>query len=127
MLWGFFIAVLFSLVFATNGTAILNLLTNKKEVIELAKEFLPWLIIAPLVNAFAFIWDGIYIGTTASKAMRNTMIFSTLFVFLPLFFWAKASFQNHGIWFAFTAFMLSRGLLQTLYAPKVIFNRLPSS
>ena len=45
-----------------------------------------WVVLLPLTGIAAFIWDGIYVGVTASKAMRNTMILSTVFIFLPAFY-----------------------------------------
>ena len=124
MIWGIGVAVVISLLFWLFGDWILALLTDKKEVIEAALPYLPWLIAAPLVNAVAFIWDGIYVGTTSSIAMRNAMLFSAFLIFLPSFFIAKPLYFNHGVWLAFTLFMLSRGLLLTLLARKHIYARL---
>lgn len=121
--WGLILASFISLVFWLGGEAILNVLTDKKEVIDVALNYLPWLIIAPLINAFAFIWDGIYIGCTASKEMRNTLLISTFIVFLPAYYLLKEMWANHGIWLALTLFMLSRGFIQSLLARKAIFKK----
>ena len=69
-----------------------------------------WVILAPLVNAFCFIWDGIYIGATASKAMRETTLVATFEVFLPTYYITLAWGQNHSLWLAFTFFMIARGI-----------------
>lgn len=106
------------------GRNILELLTDKQDIIELAIIYLPWLILAPIVNALAFIWDGIYIGCTATNAMKWTLLISTLFVFLPSFFLLKQIFGNHGIWLSMTLFMISRGVFLTLMVNKTIYNRL---
>tara|TARA_B100001109_G_scaffold174388_1_gene142545 strand:+ start:7732 stop:9036 length:1305 start_codon:yes stop_codon:yes gene_type:complete len=124
--WGIGVAFLFSVVFYYLGEEVLYLLTDKSEIIQVAMEYLPWLIIAPLINSFAFIWDGIYIGATASKAMRNLMIISSLIFFLPTFYFARPLFENHGLWLALSVFMLSRGILQTIYYNKTIASRLPT-
>ncbi len=124
MLWGIGIALLISIVFWFSGEAILALLTDKRAVIKAALPYFPWLIAAPLVNALAFIWDGIYVGTTASVAMRNAMILATLLIFLPSFYLAKPFLFNHGVWLAFTLFMLSRGVILTLMAKRHIYARL---
>lgn len=124
MLWGISIALFLALQFSFFGKSLLSMLTNKEQIILAAMNYLPWLIAAPIVNAFAFIWDGIYVGTTSSKAMRNTMLISTFAVFLPLFYLARTYLGNHGMWLAFTLFMFARGLLQTILANQYIFNRL---
>jgi len=122
--WGIGISIIIAIVFLSQGKAILQLLTDKEFIIDAALPYLPWLALAPLINGIAFIWDGIYIGTTAVKAMRDTLILSTILVFLPSYFLFKDIFGNHGIWLSITLFMLSRGLIQTFLAQKVIFNRI---
>ncbi|WP_299463136.1 MATE family efflux transporter [uncultured Microscilla sp.] len=108
--WGIGLAGLFSFTYWLAGEAVLGIMTDKTQVIVLASEFMPWVVLAPLVNAFCFIWDGIYIGATASKAMRNTTIIATFAVFLPAYFSTQHWWQNHGLWFAFTLFMATRGI-----------------
>lgn len=122
--WGLASALVFSLLFAIFGKAILNLLTNKAQVVEVAMEFIPWLILAPLINAFAFIWDGIFIATTASKAMRNSMLISVFVVFLPAYYLLEPQFKNHGLWLSLCLFMLARGIIQTYYYRGIILPRL---
>lgn len=112
-LWGLMSALVFSIVFILFGKNILGILTDKQMIIDFAIDYLPWLIIAPLVNSIAFVWDGIYIGATASKLMRNSMIFSGL-IFFVLFYFLDGSFGNHGIWLSLTLFMLCRGIIQTI-------------
>jgi MATE family multidrug resistance protein len=87
----------------------------------LANEFKWWIILLPLVSGAAFIWDGVYIGVTASKAMRNTMIISSLLVFLPSYYLTVNSLGSHSLWFSLTLFMLSRGLLLWFLAPKTVY------
>lgn len=120
---GFLFALFISAVFFVFGEEILTVLTNKVNVIQAALPYLKWLILLPLLSSFAFIWDGVYIGTTASKAMRNTLIIATFFIFLPLFFLLKEFFGNHGMWIAFLIFLLARGVIQTILAPKAILSR----
>ena len=123
-LWGVIIAIVLAVVFLLVGEEILTVLTDKKDVIQAALPYLPWLILAPMVNTFAFIWDGIYIGTTSSGSMRNTMLFSTLVIFLPAYFYFFPIYNNHGLWLALTLFMLSRGILLTVLYPKKVLARI---
>nr|WP_321453231.1 MATE family efflux transporter [uncultured Carboxylicivirga sp.] len=117
-LWGGGFAVLFVIVFAVGGKSILLLFTNQVEVIELAVTYLPWLIILPLTGFSSFIWDGIYIGATASRLMRNTMLMATV-VFFVLFMALRSSLGNHALWLAMNCFMLGRGVFQTLLHKKL--------
>ncbi|MCU4166400.1 MATE family efflux transporter [Carboxylicivirga caseinilyticus] len=118
-LWGGSFAILFLLLFAFGGKSILLLFTNQNEVIEVAVRYLPWLIVLPLTGFSSFIWDGIYIGATASRLMRNTMLMATL-VFFAIFLLLRSNLGNHALWLAMNSFMLGRGLFQTL-----LFRRLP--
>lgn len=123
--WGMGSALFFCLLFYLFGRNILSFFTQNEEIIEVAMNYLPWLIVAPLFNALAFIWDGIFIGATASTWMRNSMLLATFLVFLPSFYLLESLFENHGIWLALSLFMLARGIIQTLVYPKVILKAFP--
>ena len=89
-------------------------------LVEQAKPYLIWIIIAPVVNVAAYIWDGIYLGATASKAMRNAMILSTLLFLSAVYL--LIPFGNHGLWGALTLLLVARGVSLTVLAPKYLFN-----
>jgi len=124
--WGFGISIMLVLLFYFFGKEILQILTDNQEVINAAIPFMGWLIIAPIIHAVPFIWDGIYIGITASKAMRNTMLLSTFIFFLPTYYLLHGTIGNHALWLALTLLMLARGISQTVLARYVVFNRLKS-
>ena len=107
--WSTLVAVGFTAIFWGFGSGLMKIFTSIPEVLELADEYFIWIIIAPLLNSFAYIWDGIYVGKTATVAMRNAMIFS-LTLYLLVFYFVKMPWQSHGLWFAFSLFMLSRSL-----------------
>ncbi len=123
-LWGIGISIVLALFFYLFGRNILQLLTDNQEVINSAIPFLGWLIIAPVIHAVPFIWDGIFIGITASKAMRNTMLLSTFLFYLPTYYIFHNIMGNHALWLALTILMLARGISQTMLAKHVVFNRL---
>ena len=75
-----------------------------------------------MITFAAFLWDGIYIGATASRAIRKTMLISALGVFLPASLILMPLFGNHGLWIAFLMFMVARGLSMTLMAKKAVFS-----
>lgn len=121
--WGAVIVVPFAIAYFLFSQQILALITNNKEVLETAKQYLVWVKWIPVITFAAYIWDGIYIGAAASRAMRNTMVVSTLVVFLPIYLLFKESIGNHALWLALLMFMVSRGVLLTWLAPKIIFQK----
>ena len=123
-LWGGVIALFFTLLYLLAGPLIFRGLTNNPEVISNARPYFPWVIAVPLVSFAAFIWDGIYIGATAGKEMRNAMLISTLLIFFPVYFLAGRFMGNHGLWLAFILFMLARGLTMQAYSRKAVFSRI---
>jgi len=120
--WGMGLAFAVSLIYGFFGPQMLHMFTDKASIYRAALPFLPWLVIAPLLNTPGFIWDGVYIGATQSKPMRNTLLVATFLVFLPVYFIARLKLDNHGLWLAFSAFMVTRGLMLGLYARSSVFN-----
>jgi len=72
--WGFGLAGAFMLLYGMGGTPLLRLMTSDTTVVEAGRAFLPWLLLMPLIGCPAFTWDGIYIGATASKDLRNSVL-----------------------------------------------------
>lgn len=107
--WSLIFAVLFCIAYAVAGQLIIALLTSIDNLRISAREFLPWLIISPLISVWSFLYDGVYVGATRTREMMVIMVGSTVLVFLPIWF-ATSSLGNHGLWLAFTAFMLARGI-----------------
>ncbi len=122
--WGVLLGGVFSITYFSFDRFILSLYTDQTAVINLALAFMGWTVAAPLINSFCYIWDGIYIGATASRAMRDSMIVATLLFFLPVYYWAHGQWGNHGIWLAMVLFMAVRGISLTLMAKKHIFKRI---
>ena len=112
---------IFSVIFGLFGEALLRLFTDQQRVIDQAGSYLIWLALAPIVNVPAYIWDGVFLGVTASKAMRNAMIVSTFVIFLPMYYLLRP-LGNHGLWMALTVYAAARGLSLTVLAPKHIFR-----
>lgn len=120
--WGWGASVLFGLAFIVGLKPFLWIMTDNATLINIAYEYRYWIIMLPIVSGAAFIWDGIYIGVTASKAMRNTMIVASLFIFLPSYYITIHSFGNHALWFSLLLFMISRGILMWIMAKKSVFQ-----
>lgn len=77
-IWSMAIAVIFMGIYHFAGVPMLRVMTSDAAVIEQAKVFLPWLLLMPVVGCAAFTWDGIYIGATASKEIRNAMLWAVV-------------------------------------------------
>lgn len=120
--WGVGLGLVFAVVYALLDQSILRIFTDQKNVIKAASEFMVWVMIAPLTNSFCFIWDGIFIGATATKPMRNSMLFCTFLIFLPTYLLFREPLGNHSLWLALTVFMIMRGLTLTLYARHHIYR-----
>ena len=125
-LWGIYISVPFSLSYLIAGKNLLYLLTDQPDIIEKASGYLFWIAMVPLVTFAAFIWDGVYIGATATAAMRNAMIVSTLLVFLPAYYLLIGPLGNHGLWLAMMLFMAARGVMLTVFYRRAIVRKVKS-
>jgi MATE family multidrug resistance protein len=91
------------------GPAIIRMLTSLPDIRATALEYLPWVIVLPLISVWSFFYDGVYVGATLSREMRVIMTAAAFLVFLPVWFITQ-ELGNHGLWLAFTAFMILRGL-----------------
>lgn len=121
--WGAGLAAIFVIIYIPGVKLILKLLTTQAAVLANAQPYLIWVILVPVASFSSFIWDGIYIGATASRAMRNTLVGSTFLVFAPMYFFLEPSLGNHALWLAMILFMFSRGVFQTiLYKTAILKN-----
>ena len=79
--WSMGIAVIFMGIYHFAGVPMLEMMTSDMTVVTAARDFLPWLLLMPVIGCAAFTWDGIYIGATASKAIRNSMLWAVVAFF----------------------------------------------
>ena len=113
MIWGFAFAVLFSLTYGLFAEDIFKLFMESDNgvITKTAEEYFIWMTLMPLVGFASYIWDGIFVGLTASVSMRNSM-FAAFLVYLLSYFALPASLENHRIWIAFFIFLIARGVFQ---------------
>ena len=76
--WSIGVGVLFMLIYAVAGDESIAVMTNDVPVLEAAQKYMGWLIAMPIVSAIAFMWDGVYVGATAGKPIRNAMIWAAV-------------------------------------------------
>jgi multidrug resistance protein, MATE family len=120
--WGASLSLPFMLLYALSPELLIGLLTNDQMIIYQSRPYHIWMLLIPLTTFGAFIWDGIFVGATASKAMRNAMLISVVFIFVPAYFYFTGLYQNHGLWLAFHLFMLGRAISMSMMAKKAIFG-----
>ena len=118
IIWGFGFALAVAACFLLFGPALIDIMTASADVRRVARDYLPFVIFAPLLGVFAFGYDGIYIGATWARDMRNLML-ASLLIFLAAWF-ALRSFGNAGLWGAFLAHYAARGGLQALRYPALL-------
>ena len=114
----FVFGLLISLIFATLGEYMIEGLTTIPSVQNAGKEYLGWLVVMPLVSVLAFQFDGIFIGTTHLREMRNNMLISVLVYFGCLAI--TLDMQNHGLWLSMSVFMAVRGITLSMDYPKIV-------
>ena len=86
-------------------------------------EYLPWLIALPMVSVWSFLYDGVFVGATRARDMRDIMLGSALLVFLPAWYLLQG-LGNHGLWLAFTLFMAARGVGMHFYYRRRVLPQL---
>jgi MATE family multidrug resistance protein len=124
--FGFVFAVAVMAAFALFGSALIDVMSASQDVRHMARDFLIFVIISPLPAVFAFAFDGVYIGATWARDMRNLMLASLAIFFLAWL--ALRSFGNAGLWGALLAFYAARGTLEALRYPallRVSFGKSP--
>lgn len=107
--WGGIVCAVLAVSFAVFGSAIIDIMTTAPEVRAAARVYLPYMAAAPIVGVAAWMLDGIFIGATRTKDMRNMMMVSAVIYFitvLPL----MAAFQNHGLWIGLLLNFVVRGV-----------------
>ena len=98
-------------IFLVATRPLLGLLTSHEDVVAVCVSYAPWLIPTLLFGSLAFIYDGVFLGLTRGRTLRNAMIFCTLAVFLPLAWIGVRLENNHVLWAAMALFMLARAAL----------------
>ena len=117
--WSGGVMLLFTTIYFFLANGILHILTDDEAVITAAQPFLPWTLAIPLAGFATFMWDGIFIGATATRQMLYTLAIAAA-AFFALWFWPMALPTNHHLWLAFVTYLAVRSVVQTAMAPKVL-------
>ena len=132
LLWGLILTVFFTLLYALFSRQFLHIFTSDELLITAAKDYLIWVLAIPVCGFAAFLFDGIFIGATASRTMRNAMFVATAAFFL-LYFGLKALTTLHAplstymwnniLWLSFMIYLSLRGLLQGIRVRKDVYSQ----
>jgi MATE family multidrug resistance protein len=107
--WSLVIACFITALFLIGETALQNLFTDITAVKNVVGQYYIWLVMLPLVSVWSYLLDGIFVGAGKSKAMRDSMLLASIFVYAPVWYFSQ-QFGNHGLWLAFVAWNLARSV-----------------
>lgn len=111
--WGALMTILFTAIYVIGGTPFLSILTDEPQVVEASKAYVWWAYLIPAAGVAAFIWDGLFIGTTQTRGMLVSSAVAALVFFVT----ATVTMNimgNHGLWLSMILYLLTRGIIQTL-------------
>ncbi|WP_283391770.1 MATE family efflux transporter [Millionella massiliensis] len=109
--WGVVVMLFFTLLYAVAGEQILRIFTSSEAILDAARDYAVWAVLVPVCSFLAFILDGIVVGITATWIMRNAMFCATI-VFFAVYAVLMPLLGNAGLWIAFLAYLLMRGVVQ---------------
>ena len=116
--------LIISIIYFLINNFIINLMSNIEEIRNLSSSYAVWLIIMPLISSFCFQFDGIFIGVSQTKELRNAMIFS-VFSYLVISIFLTGLMGNTGVWISLCIFMILRALSLYYYMDRIYlkFNK----
>ena len=130
--WGLALTVVFTGIYAAFGNQFLHIFTDQQDVIAATADYMVWVLVIPICGFAAFLFDGIFIGATATRTMRNAMFVATATFFL-IYYGLKSlaahnaplssQMWNNILWLAFMSFLILRGLLQGVRVRKDIYSQ----
>ncbi|MCR4827938.1 MAG: MATE family efflux transporter [Bacteroidales bacterium] len=132
LMWGLGLTVFFTLVYAQWNEQILRIFSKEAAVIEGAQPYLFWVLIVPVCGFAAFLFDGIFVGATASRTMRNSMLIATA-AFFAMYYGLRVALTahdassamalNNALWTAFMVYLAARGIGQAVMLKKSVYGR----
>ncbi len=124
--WSMAIGLVSTVAYFFADEPLFRFMTNNEEVISAAGPFFPWLLIMPVISCIAFTWDGIFIGATASAALRDTMILSAISFFVCYYLF-EGLFGIQALWIGYAMHLVVRSVVTTLLAKKEVIAKAVTS
>jgi MATE family multidrug resistance protein len=110
LVWSSIFAIAYALFFYFLDSLIINMLTHHDEVIRMMADYAFIVVLIPLISHWCYLFDGVFVGLSLGKPMRDSMFISTVFGFLPTW-WLLQDSGNMSLWFAMLTFLGFRGFL----------------
>lgn len=117
--WGFGLSLVFTILYSVGGKEFLGLLTNDASVINASDSYFYWALIIPLAGFSAFLWDGVFIGATATRQMLYSMLIASA-SFFGIYYAFHSLLGNHALWLAFLVYLSLRGIVQTFLGRQIM-------
>ena len=118
-IWGIGLALASTLIYGIGGETFLGLITNEQSVIASSSIYFYWVLAIPLAGFAAFLYDGIFIGATATNLMLRAMAIASA-TFFGIYFGCREALGNHALWLAFITYLLLRGIIQGFLGRKIL-------
>ena len=112
--WALAMTIAYTLLYIIGGMSIVRILTDEPHVIETAAGYISWAWLIPAAGAAAFIWDGLFIGFTATRGMLVSSVIAAL-IFFSTYLLTVSLMGNHGLWLAQILYLSTRGIIQTIW------------
>ena len=122
--WMMIVTATYSFIYVAGGMQIVGLLTNEPVVVDTARSYIGWAWFIPVAGCVAFIWDGVFIGITATRGMLLSSILAAA-VFFGVYGVTKGFMGNHGLWLAQVLSLAVRGVVQTIWYKQKITLAIP--
>lgn len=119
IIWGIIISTLFTFIYMLFLTPIISIFTNVQSIISLADNYRWWVVAIPFAGFLAFVLDGVLIGITQTKIMRNS-IFLAAVIFYMIYYTLTPVIGNNALWLAFIMYLVGRGWIQYYFYKKVV-------
>lgn len=114
LVWSSIFAIIYSLIFYFLDSPIINLLTHHQSIVVLMKDYATIVVLIPLLSHWCYLFDGVFVGLSLGKPMRDSIFWSVVLGFLPTWwFWQESG--NIALWFAMLVFLSLRGLFLGTY------------
>ena len=111
--WGAMMTTLFTCIYIIGGMPFLRLLTNEPQVVEASQAYVWWAYLIPAAGVAAFIWDGLFVGTTQTRGMLISSAVAAILFFVTATI-TMNRMGNHGLWLSMILYLLTRGIVQTI-------------
>ncbi len=119
--WAAGVTIAYTLLYIIGGQWIVNILTDEPMVREVSSEYMWWAWLVPAAGSLAFIWDGVFIGITATRGMLVSSFVSAL-LFFAVYEVGRGMMGNHALWLAMIIYLAMRGIVQTGWYKQKLAN-----